>query len=321
MQRTKQIIFKIDKSNDCSKAKDVPIVHNETYSKVNQSTNKGRWNKKEHIMFLHGIVRYGNNWKKIKELIKTRSNAQARSHGQKFFIKLRENKHFSFGPFINIKHFFNKIKGYTHSQKQLLFQELKAIPFDSDEPCSANENTFYNKENNNEIEKENNLNYSSNNNAIQNYSLNNINSNGVESSGFKLNNYLSNQSNQEIENNSKLSTLDDMSLLKIQPTPTINNSDIIDTTNSNNNNSVNYKELKINSNNKQFLTNALQFTNNCNSLFLTCNINQFNLDTYLNQQQQYEANRYNLLLSSLLLHSYFLMNQQIINNINQSNNS
>ena len=311
-QRTKQIIFKIEKSNDTSsKAKDVSIIHNETFSKVNQSTNKGRWNKKEHIMFLHGIVRYGNNWKKIKELIKTRSNAQARSHGQKFFIKLKENKHFSFGPFINIKHFFNKIKGYNHSQKQLLFQELKAIPFDSDETCTTNENTFYNKEKN--------VNYISNNNTIKSYSLNNINTNGVECSGFKLNNYLSNQTNQEIENNSKLSTFDEMSLLKTQNTPTINNSDTKD--NSNNNNSYNCNELKINSNN-QLLNHAFSFTNNCNSLFLPCNINQFNLDTYLNQQQQqYETNRYNLLLSSLLLHSYYLMNQQIINNMsNQSNN-
>lgn len=311
-QRTKQIIFKIEKSNDTSsKAKDVSIIHNETFSKVNQSTNKGRWNKKEHIMFLHGIVRYGNNWKKIKELIKTRSNAQARSHGQKFFIKLKENKHFSFGPFINIKHFFNKIKGYNHSQKQLLFQELKAIPFDSDETCTTNENTFYNKEKN--------VNYISNNNTIKSYSLNNINTNGVECSGFKLNNYLSNQTNQEIENNSKLSTFDEMSLLKTQNTPTINNSDTKDNSN-NNNNSYNYNELKINSNN-QLLNHAFSFTNNCNSLFLPCNINQFNLDTYLNQQQQYETNRYNLLLSSLLLHSYYLMNQQIINNMsNQSNN-
>lgn len=263
-------------------------------------------------MFLHGIVRYGNNWKKIKELIKTRSNAQARSHGQKFFIKLKENKHFSFGPFINIKHFFNKIKGYNHSQKQLLFQELKAIPFDSDETCTTNENTFYNKEKN--------VNYISNNNTIKSYSLNNINTNGVECSGFKLNNYLSNQTNQEIENNSKLSTFDEMSLLKTQNTPTINNSDTKDNSN-NNNNSYNYNELKINSNN-QLLNHAFSFTNNCNSLFLPCNINQFNLDTYLNQQQQqYETNTYNLLLSSLLLHSYYLMNQQIINNMSiQSNN-
>lgn len=311
MQRTKQNIFKIDKSNDnSSKAKEVSIVHNETFSKVNQSTNKGRWNKKEHIMFLHGIVRYGNNWKKIKELIKTRSNAQARSHGQKFFIKLKENKHFSFGPFINIKHFFNKIKGYNHSQKQLLFQELKAIPFDSDETCTTNENTFYNKEKN--------VNYISNNNTIKSYSLNNINTNGVECSGFKLNNYLSNQTNQEIENNSKLSTFDEISLLKTQNTPTINNSDTKDNSN---NNSYNCNELKINSNN-QLLNHAFHFTNNCNSLFLPCNINQFNLDTYLNQQQQqYETNTYNLLLSSLLLHSYYLMNQQIINNMSiQSNN-
>lgn len=311
MQRTKQNIFKIDKSNDnSSKAKDVSIVHNETFSKVNQSTNKGRWNKKEHIMFLHGIVRYGNNWKKIKELIKTRSNAQARSHGQKFFIKLKENKHFSFGPFINIKHFFNKIKGYNHSQKQLLFQELKAIPFDSDETCTTNENTFYNKEKN--------VNYISNNNTIKSYSLNNINTNGVECSGFKLNNYLSNQTNQEIENNSKLSTFDEISFLKTQNTPTINNSDTKDNSN---NNSYNCNELKINSNN-QLLNHAFHFTNNCNSLFLPCNINQFNLDTYLNQQQQqYETNTYNLLLSSLLLHSYYLMNQQIINNMSiQSNN-
>ena len=313
MQRAKPIIFKIDKSNDdYSKAKNDSVAQNETYSKVNQSTNKGRWNKKEHIMFLHGIVRYGTNWKKIKELIKTRSNAQARSHGQKFFIKLRENKHFSFGPFINIKHFFHKIKGYTHSQKQLLFQELKAIPFDSEEPCNGNnDNTLYINETNNDTQKENCL----NNNTIQGHSLYTLNTHGVECSGFKLNHCSTNQSNQEIENNSKSSTLDDVSLLKTQ-TPTINNSDTFD---NNNNNSFNQNGFKINSSN-QLLNHPFPFTNSCNSLFLPYNINQFNLDSYLNQQQQIETN--NLLLSSLLLHSYFLMNQQIINNMsNQTNNS
>ena len=41
------------------------------------------------MIFLQGISLYGNNWKKIKTLISTRTAKQVRSHAQKFFIKMK----------------------------------------------------------------------------------------------------------------------------------------------------------------------------------------------------------------------------------------
>jgi hypothetical protein len=34
-----------------------------------------------------GLRIYGKNWKKIEQLVKTRSGSQIRSHAQKFFLK------------------------------------------------------------------------------------------------------------------------------------------------------------------------------------------------------------------------------------------
>lgn len=49
---------------------------------------QGRWLTQEHIRFVKGCLLYGNNWKKVKECVKTRSSAQIRSHAQKYLIKL-----------------------------------------------------------------------------------------------------------------------------------------------------------------------------------------------------------------------------------------
>jgi hypothetical protein len=35
-----------------------------------------------------GIMKYGKEWKKIEDLVETRTGAQVRSHAQKFFIKI-----------------------------------------------------------------------------------------------------------------------------------------------------------------------------------------------------------------------------------------
>ena len=50
----------------------------------------GRWTPEEHDLFLEGLMLYGNEWKSVQGHIKTRSATQARSHAQKFFIKLRK---------------------------------------------------------------------------------------------------------------------------------------------------------------------------------------------------------------------------------------
>ena len=291
---TQSVMFKVDKQNeyDASSKNQIPLNKNELYSKLNKSINKGRWNKKEHIMFLHGIVKYGNNWKKIKELIKTRSNAQARSHGQKFFIKLREHKQFSFGPFINIKHFFHKIKEYTHTQKQMLLQELKAIPFDSEEHY---DDTQINNEDGNENESTSMLNHnqiadmlfkyksselSNNYNLVCNINSNVLSERGCFGQGYQDGNVNSMQS----------TTVED---------------DVIHTNNNKNNNK-----------NESLNMNLFQTQRNCNSLMSSnCNLNQINLDSLLTQQQLQNNNKYNLLLSSLLLNSYLLINQQILNTL------
>lgn len=53
--------------------------------------NTGRWTQEEHLKFIDGILEYGNEWKKVQSLIKTRSSTQARSHAQKFFLRIKKS--------------------------------------------------------------------------------------------------------------------------------------------------------------------------------------------------------------------------------------
>jgi SHAQKYF class myb-like DNA-binding protein len=55
----------------------------------------GRWSKKEHKLFLHGLKTHGRNWKMISEIIKTRTSTQVRSHAQKYFIREATKQHFA----------------------------------------------------------------------------------------------------------------------------------------------------------------------------------------------------------------------------------
>ena len=52
--------------------------------------NSGRWKQIEHEKFLEAIIMYGNDWKCVDKFIKTRSSTQARSHAQKFLLKLKK---------------------------------------------------------------------------------------------------------------------------------------------------------------------------------------------------------------------------------------
>lgn len=52
--------------------------------------NTGRWSAEEHHKFIEAMFLYGNEWKRVQQHIKTRSSTQARSHAQKFFIRLRK---------------------------------------------------------------------------------------------------------------------------------------------------------------------------------------------------------------------------------------
>ena len=50
----------------------------------------GRWSKEEHRKFIEAICKFGNEWKKVQQYIKSRSSTQARSHAQKFFLRLKK---------------------------------------------------------------------------------------------------------------------------------------------------------------------------------------------------------------------------------------
>ena len=63
------------------------------YSEEKEENLNGRWNQEEHIRFIKGCLLYGNNWKKVKKYVKTRSSAQIRSHAQKYLIKLKKKFH------------------------------------------------------------------------------------------------------------------------------------------------------------------------------------------------------------------------------------
>eukprot|EP00948_MAST-09A_sp_MAST-9A-sp1_P002766 g2766.t1 len=62
----------------------------ESNSKTGKSgtPSSGRWTNEEHQIFLEGLQKFGKEWKKISEMIKTRTVVQTRTHAQKYFQKL-----------------------------------------------------------------------------------------------------------------------------------------------------------------------------------------------------------------------------------------
>jgi SHAQKYF class myb-like DNA-binding protein len=54
--------------------------------------NTGRWRPDEHRRFIEALLKFGNDWKSIQKYVGTRTSTQARSHAQKFFVKLGKTK-------------------------------------------------------------------------------------------------------------------------------------------------------------------------------------------------------------------------------------
>ena len=59
-------------------------------SKYTSNNQNGRWTKDEHNKFIEAIILYGNDWKKVQKHVSTRTGTQARSHAQKFLMKLKQ---------------------------------------------------------------------------------------------------------------------------------------------------------------------------------------------------------------------------------------
>lgn len=92
-------------------------------SSIEHKNNQhGRWTSEEHCLFLEGLVLYGNEWKQVQNHIITRSATQARSHAQKFFIRIRKTLG-SENDLGNIKQFifqlFNNLLGDKFKPKNM----------------------------------------------------------------------------------------------------------------------------------------------------------------------------------------------------------
>jgi SHAQKYF class myb-like DNA-binding protein len=68
-------------------------LHNKKQHRTHLSIyeHNGRWSKEEQTRFIEAIVLYGVDWKQIQKHIHTRSSTQARSHAQKFLMKLKHS--------------------------------------------------------------------------------------------------------------------------------------------------------------------------------------------------------------------------------------
>lgn len=78
---------------------------------------QGRWTKDEHFRFLEALKLYGKEWRKVQEHVNTRTSTQARSHAQKFFVKLEKKK-------LTLEGYLNTID-FNDIGKSLIFSDLE----------------------------------------------------------------------------------------------------------------------------------------------------------------------------------------------------
>ncbi|KAF4133429.1 Myb-like DNA-binding domain [Phytophthora infestans] len=59
---------------------------------VNQPIRGGRWTADEHERFLEGFRIHGHKWKRVQQVVRTRSVTQVRTHAQKYLLKVAKLK-------------------------------------------------------------------------------------------------------------------------------------------------------------------------------------------------------------------------------------
>ena len=115
-----------------------PIKKTKVLNNKNSKYISGRWTINEHKKFLEAIIKYGNDWKEVQKYIGTRSSSQARSHAQKFFIKLKQDQSKSkISDMIDysnssIKTFHDTLHSLPSEKKQKIIQELENVVFDKE---------------------------------------------------------------------------------------------------------------------------------------------------------------------------------------------
>ena len=146
-------------------------INNEIKINSNNINNRGKWSEDEKNKFIEGIALHGTNWKKVQNLIKTRSEVQIRAYSQNFFRKLKLIKDeilgldFTLNSICNIKDIIlqkeSTNKNYNISNvlkylynKYIISAENKKVPLNKNfsETCKISEaNIYSNRQGNNNL--------------------------------------------------------------------------------------------------------------------------------------------------------------------------
>ena len=165
------------------------IKNNNKQRKNNISNIKyscGRWKEDEHKRFIEAIIKYGNDWKQVQKYVKTRSSTQARSHAQKFFVKIKKSKVLDFNLDLSktsIKMFHDMIKEASQEKYDKILSALNSVAFER--------GSNYEKKKREKIYIRNNINDNN---------INYINNNILKENEFDTNNNLNVTINEKIIN-------------------------------------------------------------------------------------------------------------------------
>ena len=122
----------------------------------------GRWKEDEHKRFIEAIIKYGNDWKQVQKYVKTRSSTQARSHAQKFFVKIKKAKVLDFNLDLSktsIKMFHDMIKEASVEKYNKILNALNSIAFERNNKKNKKEEKNIIENNNHNINNCTNNNY------------------------------------------------------------------------------------------------------------------------------------------------------------------
>ena len=285
------------------------------------SYNSGRWTEEEHQKFIEGILEYGNEWKKVRKIIKTRTSTQARSHAQKFFLRIKKNiseiqkkknKNFDENLDKDNNTFFNYVINIFSNGKKNKIELTQA----QKEKLISVINCKFSNDNKNELDidsEEDDENY------IENLSINKKRNNKKNHHNkiFDIKKDFKHRNSMELPINS---------LSKIKIENNINNN-VINIENKINNNYNNNNNYNINSNNNININNdnnKIQFTplnNNTTNIYEEMQ-NLFSQKKRLkeNQRQRYNStsNEYDIDMDIFGDTNFFPQNNNKNNNINSN---
>ena len=150
LEKIKPYAHKPDHEVDLRNSKKLSQVTGSHYDSCDDDNfNTGRWQPDEHIRFIEAILRYGNEWKKVQQHVGSRSSTQARSHAQKFFVKIKRKNLLDFNIDLNknsIKYLHDVANSMNGEDYLNTIKTLNNIAFEKKSTLCSSNNTFIYKE-------------------------------------------------------------------------------------------------------------------------------------------------------------------------------